>query len=169
MKIKRRHFLILSSLLGISPYIKAKEFNHFEKSFKKVESTIAAVQKQMFPSGGQLPSSEEMNVISFLFKTAVHKSFDRSTRELIIKGAEEFISRTNGHFLTMTKEEKETAMRAYENTDYGSSWLYSIMTLTMEGLFSDPIYGSNIKERSWKVLRSFGGRPRPSVKYLGIQ
>jgi len=168
VKTKRRQFLIFSSLLGISPYINAKEFSKFEKDFKKVEATIAAVQKQMFPSGSQLPSAEEMNVTAFLFETVVHKSFDKDIRAFVIEGAEELIQREKSRFQRMTASQKEKAMRAYEETNYGSSWLSRIMTLTMEGLFCDPIYGSNIKEAGWKALGSFGGQPRPSVKYLEI-
>ena len=41
------------------------------------------------------------------------------------------------------------------------------MTITMEGMFSDPIYGSNIKESGWKALGAYGGFPRPKTKYLG--
>ena len=168
MKVKRRQFLIFGSLLGLSPYISAKELSKFEKDFKKVESTIAAVQEQMFPHGSQLPSAKEMHVTVFLFETLAHKSFDKDIRTFVIEGAEEFILRTKGRFPMLIEAEKEKAMRAYEETNYGSSWLSRIMTLTMEGLFCDPIYGSNIQEAGWKALRSFGGQPRPSVKYLEI-
>ena len=40
------------------------------------------------------------------------------------------------------------------------------MTITMEGMFSDPVYGSNIKEDGWKALGAYGGFPRPKTKYL---
>jgi len=68
----------------------------------------------------------------------------------------------------MTKVEKEKALRAYEKTNYGSSWLSRIMTLTMEGMFSDPIYGSNTKEAGWKSVGAYGGYPRAKIKYMGL-
>ncbi len=168
VKTKRRQFLILGSLLGVSPYIHAKELHIFEKDFKRVRLTIAAVQKQMFPKGSKLPSAEEMNVTEFLFETIAHKSYDKDIRAFVIEGAEELMQREKSPFHLMTASKKEEAMRAYEETNYGSSWLSRIMTLTMEGLFCDPVYGSNIKEEGWKSLHSFGGQPRPSVKYLEI-
>ena len=168
MKTKRRQFLMLSVLFGISPYLNAKELNDFEKSFKKVEFTIASVQAHLFPKGSKFPSAEEMNTIQFLFDTVVHKSFDKDIRAFIIEGAKEFMSREKGHFLTMSTEEKEKALREYEVTNYGSSWLKKIMTITMEGMFSDPIYGSNVKEAGWKTLNSYGGQPRPSTRYLNV-
>ena len=167
MRIKRRNFLILGTLLGLSPYIKAKEITHFEKKFKKVEATIAAVQEHMFPVGSKLPSAASMKVTHFLYETIMHKSFDKDIKVFVLEGAEELITREKGRFTSLTKVEKEKALRAYEETDYGSSWLSRIMTITMEGMFSDPIYGSNTKENGWKALGVYGGFPRPKTKYLG--
>ena len=166
MRIKRRKFLILGTLLGFSPYIKAKEITSFEKEFKQVETTIAAVQKHMFPEGSMLPSATSMNVTEFLYETIMHKSFDKDIKVFVLEGAQELITREKGRFTSLPKVEKEKALRAYEKTNYGSSWLSRIMTITMEGIFSDPIYGSNIKESGWKALGAYGGFPRPKTKYL---
>jgi len=166
MQTKRRKFLILGSLLSLSPYLKAKEVTSFEKEFKAVEATIAAVQEHMFPEKSKLPSAKAMKVTEFLFETITHKSFDRDIKAFVLEGAQELESREKGRFLTMTSIDKEKALRAYEETNYGSSWLSRIMTLTMEGMFSDPIYGANIQEVGWKSVNAFGGLPRPKTKYL---
>jgi len=164
--MKRRNFLVLGSLLGLSPYIEAKAASSFALSFKKVEATIAAVQDHMFPKNAKLPSASQMHTIHFLFDTVNHKSYDKDIRTFVIEGAEEFISREKGKFVQMTEAEKEKALRAYEETSYGSNWLSRIMTLTMEGLFSDPIYGSNINESGWKALGAYGGLPRATKRYV---
>ena len=165
--IKRRHFLILGSILGLSPYVYAKTDDSFERAFKKIEPTLKAVQAHMFPQGSKLPSADAMHVTQFVYETMQHPSFDRDIKAFVIEGAEEFMQRTKGKFLSMTTAEKEKALRAYEETNYGSSWLERIMTLTMEGMFSDLIYGANIKEAGWKSIDSYGGFPRPSTKYMG--
>jgi hypothetical protein len=166
--MKRRNFLILGSVLGLSPYIQAKELNTFDRSFKKVESTISAVQEHMFPKGSKIPSAASMNVTQFLFETITHKSYDKDIRAFVFEGAEELIKRENGQFTSMNTKDKEQALRAYEETNYGSNWLSRIMTITMEGMFSDPIYGSNIKESGWKALGSYGGMPRPVSRYIKL-
>ena len=166
MRIKRRKFLILGSLLSLSPYLKAEEITAFEKEFKTVEATISAVQQHMFPEKSTLPSAKAMRVTRFLFETIRHKSFDRDIRAFTLEGAKELMKREKGRFTSMTSVDKEKALRAYEETNYGSSWLERIMTLTMEGMFSDPIYGSNVKEAGWKSVGSYGGFPRPKTKYL---
>ena len=95
-----------------------------------------------------------------------HKSYDKDIRAFVIEGAEELMSREKGTFVSMTEAEKEKALRAYEETGYGSNWLSRIMTLTMEGLFSDPIYGSNVHEAGWKALGAYGGLPRATKRYV---
>jgi hypothetical protein len=164
--IKRRQFLILGSILGLSPYVRAIEKNRFSKEFKKVESTIAAVQEHMFPDGSKLPSAKAMHTTQFLYETVIHKSYDKDIREFVLEGAKELINREKGRFVSMSYLEKEKALRAYEETNYGSSWLERIMTLTMEGMFSAPIYGPNAQEMGWKTVQSYGGYPRPKTKYL---
>ena len=166
--MKRRNFLILGSILGLSPYIKAKELSDFDKSFKKVEATISSVQEHMFPAGSQIPSAASMKVTQFLFETITHKSYDKDIKVFVLEGAEELIKREKGQFTSMNSKEKEKALRSFEETNYGSNWLSRIMTITMEGLFSDPIYGSNIKESGWKALSSYGGIPRPSSRYIEL-
>lgn len=167
-KMKRRNFLILGSILGLTPYIKAKELSAFSKSFKTVEPTISAVQEHLFPKGSKIPSAASMNVTQFLFETITHKSYDKDIRVFVLEGAEELMKRENGQFISLSSKEKEKALRSFEKTNYGSNWLSRIMTITMEGLFSDPIYGSNIKESGWKALGSFGGLPRPASRYIEL-
>lgn len=166
---KRRQFLILGSILGLSTYLQAKcTHKRYEKEFQKVRPTIAAVQEHMFPEGSKIPSAKAMQVTQFLYETVAHQSFDKDIRRFVIEGAEELISREKGRFVSMDHKEKEKALRAYEKTNYGSSWLSRIMTLTMEGMFSDPVYGSNINEAGWKAINAFGGFPRPKTRYIEL-
>ena len=164
----RRKLLIFTSLFGISSCIQARSDFALSKSQRAVEKTIQAVQEHLFPEGSLIPSAKSMHVHTFLFETITHKSYDKDIRSFVIEGAKELEKREKGSFVNLSADEKERALRAYEKTEYGSSWLSRIMTLTMEGMFSDPIYGSNIKKTGWKALGAFGGEPRPSQKYLEI-
>jgi len=168
IKMDRRSFLIFGSFVGLSVYVNARQISAFENNFKEVKQTIAAVQAHMFPSMSKLPSAKKMNTIQFLFETVAHKSFDKDIRAFVIEGAKELIVREKGKFIFMSDIEKEKVLREYEETNYGSAWLSRIMTLTMEGMFSDPIYGSNINEAGWKALNAYGGEPRPKTRYLDV-
>jgi hypothetical protein len=166
--MKRRTFLAFGSALGLSPYIEAKVTSSFEKEFQKVERLIAAVQEHMFPPGSILPSAKAMEVHTFLFETISQENYDKDIRAFVLEGAEELQSREKGKFLSMTTVQKEKALRDYEGTGYGSNWLGRIMTITMEGLFSDPIYGSNKKEAGWKALHAYGGKPIARTRYIAL-
>jgi hypothetical protein len=148
--------------------LKAETTTHFEKEFKEVEALIAAVQQHMFPAGTKLPAAQEMHVTQFLFETASHPSYDKDIRAFIIAGAQELKRREKGNFIFYTDKEKEYALRTYEETPYGSNWLSRIMTLTLEALLCDPIYGSNIKEKGWQTLHAYGGYPRPQSRYISL-
>ena len=166
--MKRRKFLILGSILGFSSAIKAKEVSAFEITFQKLEPTLSAVQEHLFPEGSKLPSAKAMHATQFLFETMQHRSFDKDIKAFILEGAKELQKREKGEFVSLSFEEKEKALREYEKTDYGRNWLSRIMTLSMEGLFCDPIYGTNIQEAGWKALSSYGGFPRPKTRYIGL-
>lgn len=166
--MKRRHFLILGAATGIVSSLPAKSTPHPTSAFRKVRATIAAVQAHMFPIGGTLPSATEMDTIGFLEETLFHPTYDRDIRAFVIEGAQELERRTDGEFLNYDTAHKEQALRAYEQTGYGANWLSRIMTLSMEALFGDPIYGSNKGEAGWKALKSFGGEPRPRSRYINL-
>jgi len=166
MIFQRREFLIFSSLVGFSSFIEAKEQRIFKKNFEKVKPIIAAVQEHMFPSNSNLPSATKMYAIEFLYETITHESYDKDIRIFVLEGAEELNNRIKSKFLKMTHSNREKALRDYEETEYGSTWLSRIMTLTIEGIFSDPVYGSNIQEEGWKALNVNGGQPRPKARYL---
>jgi len=165
--MQRRSFLRFSSLLGISSVLKAKPSEAFSKDFKEVAPIIAAVQEHMFPPGSQLPSAKEMRLTAFLFETIIHKTYDRDIRAFVIEGAKE-LQRREKRFVMLSSHEKEHILRAYEKESYGKNWLTRIMTLSLEGMFGDPIYGANIKEAGWKALHTSGGEPRPKSRYIEL-
>lgn len=167
--MKRRKFLILSSVLGLSSSLVGRDNSLLlDKSLRDVTKTIQSVQQHLFPEESKIPSARSMNATQFLLETVMHPSYDKDIRLFVIEGAEELESREDGKFTALSEKEKEHALRAYEETNYGSNWLSRIMTLTMEGIFSDPIYGSNVKEAGWKALGSYGGLPRPTTRYIKL-
>ena len=166
--MKRRKFLIFGSLFGLLPYINAKTITSFKKEFQEVGATIGSVQEHLFPSASKIPSAKSMGVTTFLFETINHKSYDKDIRAFVLEGARELEIRQKGKFTLLSKEDKERALREYEETHYGKNWLSRIMTITMEGLFSDPIYGSNKNEAGWVALESYGGEPRAKSRYVEL-
>lgn len=157
-----------SAAAGLSVSLHAQEADAETKAIEAAVPVIAAVQQHMFPEQSSLPSARAMDTVTFLKETIIHGSYDRDIRGFVIEGAQELERRTKGKFLTMNHAQKEAALRSYEETRYGSNWLARIMTLTMEAIFSDPIYGSNIGQEGWKRVGSSGGVPRPKERYIAL-
>ena len=166
-EMKRREFMVLGSLVGISPYLKASPLASSHKAFAEVKETIASVQAHMFPENTPLPSAQQMRTIVFLEETLFHPTYDKDIRAFVIEGAKQLMVREKGKFTTYDSTQKEKALRSYEASRYGRNWLSRIMVLSMEAIFSDPIYGSNIEEKGWQAVHSFGGLPRPKTRYIG--
>lgn len=164
----RRGFLSTTAAVGLSVTVNAEISDYERKEIETRLPVISAVQEHMFPAQSKLPSAKEMKVSAFLVDTIFHPSYDKDIRDFVINGAKELDRRTEGKFTQMGSVEREEALRAYEETTYGSNWLSRIMTLSMEALFSDPIYGSNIKEAGWKAVDSYGGVPRPKQRYIEL-
>ena len=164
----RRGFLGVSAAIGLSVSIDAKALDHKRQEMDRILPVIAAVQEHMFPEGSKLPSAKKMKTISFLVDTVFHPSYDKDIRAFVINGANELDKRTKSKFIQMDNSAKEEALRAYEETAYGSNWLARIMTLGMEAMFSDTIYGSNINEEGWKAVDAYGGEPRPKQRYIEL-
>ncbi len=134
----------------------------------KIYKLIAAVQQHMFPRGGAIPSAVSFGATQFLAETIMHPLYDKDLRELVIEGTEELQSRTKYRFLSFDEQQKESALRDYEETAYGDRWLDRIMLLSLEGLLSDPIYGGNRNKSGWRALGTKGGDPEPKVRYVGL-
>ncbi|MFK5976654.1 MAG: gluconate 2-dehydrogenase subunit 3 family protein [Sulfurovum sp.] len=166
--MKRRNFLILGSILGISPYIEAKSYIPLSIEFDKLRAIFEALQEHLFPTGSLIPSAKSMKLTQFLYNTMNHHSFDKDIKAFVLKGAKKLDKRTKGKFITMNIQAKEKALREYEKTNFGRNWLSRIIMMSMEGIFCDPIYGSNIGEAGWKSIDTYGGNPRPKTKYLGL-
>jgi len=164
--LKRRAFMVGGVLLGLYPYSHTEAQTVFYNDFENVREIISLVLAHMFPKQNSLPSAEETGVITFLYKTMSHPSYDKEIREFVIDGAKELMKREKNLFKNMNKEEREIALRSYEETPYGSAWLSRMMILAMEGFFSDPVYGTNLKEMGWRRLHVQGGYPRPQGRYL---
>ncbi len=165
--MKRRGFLKYSIVLGITSTLDAQLYTVFEKEFAEVSALIETVLEHLFPAGGKLPSAKEAGLIRFVYETITHPSYDRDIRAFVVEGAKVFEKRTKGRLIWMSERERERALREYEATEYGDSWLGRMMTLGLEGLLGDPIYGANPKEAGWRALGTQGGQPRPSQRYLG--
>jgi len=62
-------------------------------------------------------------------------------------------------------------MRQLQSGSVGGRWggrfMRVMVVLTLEGLFSDPVYGGNQQEVGWKLIGFQPQEPRPRCPYKG--
>ena len=161
--MKRRKFLILGSLLGVPSWGVSRAISPFNM---EITELIGAVQEHLFPEGSQVPSAKSMDAIGYLVKAITHKSYNKEQRNHLVVGAQKLAKQTEKKFMLLSSHEKENVLRRYAMSKEGHDWLQQILFLTMEALFSDPLYGSNIQASGWKALHTQGGSPRPKKRYI---
>lgn len=169
--MNRRIFISFSTstFIGASNLLYSNNIIFDKSQFTKdIYNIIESVQKHFFPQNSQLPFASEFSSIEFLVSTIYHKTFDKDIRDFVISGAKDFISQENGQFINYNREDKEIALRKFENSSRGSKWLSRIMILSMEALLSDPIYGGNFRESGWIALDTKGGYPKPKSRYINL-
>jgi gluconate 2-dehydrogenase gamma chain len=64
-------------------------------------------------------------------------------------------------FIDLSIEQKETALRQYENTPQGERWLGMMLDFLLEALLGDPSRGGNPDGVGWKWLGITPGFPLP--------
>ena len=119
----------------------------------------------IFPKTSTMPSAKEFKALEYLIKNISHKTFEDEDKTLILDGTKDFIN-SFPEFLTLNEnEKKELIFESIKNSAYAKSWVSKITYYGIEAMFSDPIYGGNFNQISWKSVNHAVGIPRPLKTY----
>ena len=132
--------------------------------------TISIVQKDLFPSTGLVPSSKYINANFYLNKILTHSRVTLEDKIFIRDGVkwlnEEAVTKYKKVYVRLSKKQRQKVLKDVADSDWGESWLATIMTYLLEAMLGDPIYGGNKSEIGWKWLNHKGGLPRPTKALL---
>lgn len=160
--MKRRTFFKFTS---ISALVLSTNISIAKTIQKDTLLVLDEVYKILFPKTKTMPSAKEFNAINYLLKNINHKSFLDYDKNLVIQGTKDFISNFPD-FLTLNKKEQKELIYSIVNTnDYAQSWISKLLTLGIEALFADPIYGGNTSQVGWNSINHKIGYPRPQKRY----
>lgn len=162
--MKRREFIVATSLIGISSVLNSKETKQEDTLSWIVIDNVFDI---LFPKTTTMPSAKEFNATSYLQINSKHKTFDKDDINYILQGAIDF-NDSFPKFLQSNLEEKNRIIEITNNSEYGESWLTKLIYYGMEAMLSDPIYGGNIDEKVWKSLNHHTGKPQPIYKYAKV-
>ena len=123
---------------------------------------IKDVYNHLFPTTKSYSGASIFGSIDFLLTISKHKSFDSSDLKFIINGANKLLKSKN-NFITLTTNEKEKVLREFENTNFGQSWLSTLLYYGFEAMLGDPIYKGNKNMTGWKNINHT--TPTPTASY----
>ncbi len=166
--ISRRQFILISSLsigtlLFPMPSCKNKKSNYLIDEEVDILNGILDV---LFPDDGLGPSHKDFNAIQYIINVLNDPFYDGETKIFIIDGIQDINSIAKSLFnkelpRLSYKQKQQVIDHALEKGGKFERWISTIITLVIEALLSDPIYGSNTNEVGWQWLDHYIGIPRP--------
>lgn len=136
-------------------------------TFTSVEwDLLVAVQDYLLPSAPGSPGARDVNATGYL-DAALHGSDIDPSEKVTIKSGipllERLASLNGGSFLNSRDDIRESALREFEDTEAGYTWLDYVMSYTLEAYLGDPVYGGNPNGIVWQYLEHTPGFPRPEL------
>jgi gluconate 2-dehydrogenase gamma chain len=128
--------------------------------------TIKVLQNDLFPKAKELG----IDTPSYMHIVFNHPRISDADKEFIKNGVkwlnEESIEMYHTAYIDVSAHKRQKVLASIAQTEWGDSFIYSMMNYIFEATFCDPIYGGNNNENGWKWLEFSGGLPRPTKAYV---
>jgi gluconate 2-dehydrogenase gamma chain len=130
-------------------------------------ATLAAAQDRLLPSEEGSPGARDVDAARYVDAVLAEPDVDPAFAVLVKDGArlleERARARGAASFSLLAPEAQDAAIREFEATDAGVSWLRRTIYFTLEALLGDPVHGGNVGETGWWWLGHAPGSPRPTA------
>lgn len=123
--------------------------------------TMEAVQSVMLPSAQNSPGAKEVRATAYL-DAAIVDPWMRPEVAQEIRDGLRALDRASDGFAALDESARAAALRAFQD-DGEKDWVYSVLDLTLEAFFGDPVHGVNPDGIGWKWAGVRPGYPRPPV------
>ena len=134
-------------------------------------ATLSALHEDLFPNHADTPFTDSVNSIFYL-RTVIlkHTCIEDDTKSFIRDGVkwlnEESVSKYKKVYTKLSSKQRQKVLKEIVDTDWGESWMGTIMVYLLEAMLGDPIYGINSDKSGWKWLNHQPGYPRPKKALL---
>ncbi len=120
----------------------------------------------IFPDDGMGPDAERINAPAFLEWILRDPFYDPDIQQMLVQGIDALDAHARSvmgaDFLSLEAHRQEALLD--EMAARGHRWLSRMVTVVLEALLSDPIYGGNVHKAGWQWLGHYEGRPRPDER-----
>lgn len=128
--------------------------------------TIKLVQYDLFPR----IKSFEVDAKKYLLIILDHSKISDNEKRFLRNGVQwlnqEALKIYNDMYVNLASDERERVLQEISKYRWGESWIESLLTYTMEALFSDKVYGVNNDAKASEWLGFEAGYPRPKEPFL---
>ncbi len=119
----------------------------------------------LWPDDKYGPSIKETKTYEYLIWMLSDKNIDPEENQYIINGLN-WVDETSTedyqiHFEKLPKRKMYKLLSKISNLEWGESWLSKMLSIVLEAMFADPVYGSNPNGIVWKWFDHNPGQPRP--------
>ena len=161
VEANKRSFLKLA-LLGVSIA------SLYSFSWNKAQAdTLALLQEDLFPDIDAKLNTRTINARSYLAYILHHPRVSKDDKRFIKKGVvwldEEASDLFGAEYRKLPEQKRQKVLANIAKTEWGESYIETILTYLFESLFGDPIYGINKDEVGWKWVHHTPGLPRPTI------
>lgn len=171
-EVNRRSFLRSAMIAGAASQIAwftscSAQLEEANEYLTAEQSTILkSILMAIFPDDGNGPSADDLNSFGYVLWVIGDNYNKAEDREYIISGldwandtAQEIYFEK---YIDLSEKEKKSLIKKFTQLNWGKNWMSMMVTLVLESLVLDPIYGGNKDEQGWKWLEHVSGNPRPT-------
>lgn len=171
-EVNRRKFLKVSLIAGAATQIGL--FTSCSRDLEAANDYLTAEQSTIlkdllmiiFPDDGNGPSADDINSFGYILWVLSDNYRKPEDNDYIIEGLdwanETAVEIYQESFVNLNKDEQEKLVALFVELDWGKNWMSVMVTLVLESLLLDPIYGGNVEEQGWNWLDHVSGVPRPT-------
>ena len=161
VEASKRSFLKLA-LLG------AGVASAYSFSWSKAKAdTFALLQEDLFPDIDEKLNIRTINARSYLSYILHHPRVSDDDKEFMRNGVgwldEEAQELFQANYSELSDKKRQKVLESIAKTDWGESFIETILTYIFESLLGDPVYGINKEEVGWKWVHHTPGLPRPAA------
>ncbi|HFS66864.1 MAG TPA: gluconate 2-dehydrogenase subunit 3 family protein [Flavobacteriia bacterium] len=171
--LSRRNFIRGTAAMAILSQLSilescTKDFVENTVFDKQQFQLIQIVQNILFPKGGYGPGATDFKAHLYLIWVMQDPLIYPEDKQYILNGIK-WIQETaqeekQKNFLRLTVKEQQDLIGFIAGKKWGEGWLSYMLTLIIEAMVSDPIYGFNTDAVGVKWLHHQYGVPRPTLK-----
>ncbi len=132
---------------------------------KEQRDALAVVMDIILPADEHGPGALEVGALEFIEWTLKDPFYDEDIQRFVLEGIDSLNRKSHRQYGRSFAELKvEIQYQMIEAmARRGDAWLSRMITLALEALLVDPVYGANRDAQGWKWLGHYVGHPRPDV------